>query len=180
MPAGRPKKPVALKKLQGTYRADRDGGAERAQCQLASVSGVIIPPETKITCPKTLRTKYVRAYWRRLTANLVAMQVLSYNDLPQLETLMIILEKLREAQEQFLDCAFPEQSDAEEIARYEFILKTVAKLSNLFNTLGSKYYISPSARAKLTLDALSIQKTAQEIERSASGVDRVMQMRAKR
>ena len=174
MPAGRPRKPVELKKLEGTYRKDRDNGKEIAEKQIKSVPGVIIPPESKISCPKTIKTKYVRSYWKRLTNNLISMQVLSYNDLPQLENMMLILEKLREAQEQFSQCSF---SDAADLANYDICLKIVSKLTQMFNDLAAKYYISPSARSKLTLDLLNIQKTSQEIEKNASGVDKLLALR---
>jgi hypothetical protein len=47
----------------------------------------------------------------------------------------------------------------------------------MFNDLAAKYYISPSARSKLTLDLLNIQKTSQEIEKNASGVDKLLALR---
>lgn len=174
MPAGRPRKPVALKKFEGTYRKDRDSGKEISERQIKSVPGVIVPPDSKISCPKTIQTKYVRSYWKRLTNNLISMQVLSYNDLPQLENMMLILEKLREAQEQFSLCSF---SDVAALANYDICLKIVSKLTQMFNDLAAKYYISPSARSKLTLDLLNIQKTSQEIEKNATGVDKLLALR---
>jgi phage terminase small subunit len=174
MPAGRPRKPTALKKLEGTYRKDRDSGKEIAEKKISAVPGVIIPPDSKVSCPKTIKTKYVRSYWKRLTNNLISMQVLSYNDLPQLENMMLILEKLREAQEHFSEYSF---SDAAALANYDICLKIVSKLTQMFNDLAAKYYISPSARSKLTLDLLNIQKTSQEIEKNASGVDKLMALR---
>ena len=46
-----------------------------------------------------------------------------------------------------------------------------------FDRLAQKYYISPAARAKLTLDELNVVKTGQEIAKGADGVSAVLAMR---
>lgn len=173
MPAGRPRKPVAQKKLEGTYRKDRDLQTELVEKKVID-SGALFPKDKKISCPKTIKSKYVRSYWRKLTTTLISMQVLSPIDLPQLELMMNILEKLRSAQEMFIET---ELDSTENIQKYDFLLKTISKLTQMFNDLASKYYVSPSARSKLTLDVLNIEKTAQEIQKNLSGVDKVMQLR---
>ena len=174
MPAGRPPKPVELKKFEGTYRKDRDQKKEKTEKSLTLVPGMIIPKDEKVTCPKTLKTPYVRKYWKKLTNNLIQLQVLSYNDIPQLENIMIILEKLREAQEQFAACSL---SEATEVVKFGVILDLVNKLTKMFNELASKYYISPSARSKLVLDVMTIEKTSQEIKKNATGLDAVLNLR---
>lgn len=174
MPAGRPRKPTELKKFEGTYRKDRDEGKEIAEKKVCAVPGVIIPRDSKISCPKTITSKYVRKYWKQLTTNLIQLQVLSFNDLPQLENMMLILQKLREAQEEFAKCNF---TSAEQLGNYDMCLKIVSKLTQMFNDLASKYYISPSARSKLTLDVLNVEKTAMEIKKNVSGVDAVLNLR---
>lgn len=159
MPAGRPRKPVALKKLDGTYRKDRDAPAESAESALSERPGVLLPDGAKIACPKTLRTKYVRAYWKKLVGMLASMRVLSAADIPQLEQLCVILEKLRELQDVFLR--------TDPLAEgYDRIQRNYIALSNKFDALGSKYYISPAARSRLVLDNLAIKKTEQDIRRA--------------
>lgn len=170
----RPRKPIEQKKLEGTYRKDRDLKNEIQEKTVASIDGVIIPKETKLTCPKTITDKYVRSYWKRLTTNLINLQVLSFNDIPQLEFMLQTLEKLRQAQIELQSCSL---DDEEAIERYEQVLKITSKLSTIFNDLASKYYISPQARSKLTLDVLTIQKTAAEIDKQKSGLDAVLALR---
>lgn len=53
MTAGRPAKPQSTKKLQGTYRPDRDGGADDALSR------------TKPRCPSFLDT-YAKSEWKRV------------------------------------------------------------------------------------------------------------------
>lgn len=157
MPRGRPRKPPALKKLEGTYRRDRDAPAEAAQAACAS-AGVLFQPGTKIACPKTLRTKTGRAYWRTLTQTLVSLGVLAAADLPQLEELCLTLEKLVEIRALF--------SQAEPLGEHwDHLMNSFLKLSKHFDALAAKYYVSPAARSRLTLDALNVAKTAREIER---------------
>ena len=174
MPAGRPRKPVAQKKFEGTYRKDRDQERELVEKKVIE-TGALIPKDKKISCPKSIKTKYVRSYWRKLTTTLISMQVLSEIDLPQLETMLLILEKLREVQEEFSNYTVKDDP-----AIFDACLKLMQRLTQMFDSLASKYYISPAARSKLTLDVLNIQKTAQEIQKNLSGVDKVMQLRNKK
>lgn len=175
---GRPKKSIAQKKFEGTYRKDRDAETELIEKKISSLPNVIISQDTKISCPKTIKTRYVKTYWKKLTTSLISMQVLSFADIPQLENMMIILEKLREAQEKFSNCSLDDLCENGD--DYDRCLKAVTKLTQMFNDLANKYYISPSARSKLTLDMLNIQKTAQEIETARNGVDKLMALRNQR
>ena len=166
MPAGRPRKSTEQKKLEGTYRADRDAPAETASRALEAAN-VIFPPGTKISCPKSIRTKPVRAYWKRLTAALVSLRVLSAVDIPQLEQLCNVLEKLNAVRDRYME--EPPEGEA-----FERLQKSYATLSGLFDKLASKYYISPAARSRLTLDALNCTKTAQDIRRADSAIDTLL------
>lgn len=174
MPAGRPRKPVELKKLEGTYRADRDREQEQTQQIITSAPSVILPEGSKISVPKTIKSKYVKAYWRKLTASLIQLRVLSPNDIPQLEILCLTLEKLREAEQRFSEV---ELGDME---TYEFLLKAVTKLTSQFNELAKNYYISPTARIKLRLDDLNLVKTAQEIQKNETAIGSLLAQRKAR
>lgn len=175
MPAGRPRKPVEQKKFEGTYRKDRDAGRELVEKKINEVPGLMFEKEAKISCPKTIKSRYCKSYWKTLTKNLINLQQLSYNDIPQVENMIIILERLRKAQERLAEYeAFEKEDDFE---NYESCLRVVSKLTQLFNEMASKYFISPAARSKLTLEALNVVKTEQEIKQRESGINAVMNLR---
>lgn len=169
-----PRLPTELKKFRGTLNTTREKKNPSADKAIAKLPGVIIPKDERLSTPKTLKSSYVRKYWKSLTNNLIQMQVLSYADIPQLENMMIILEKLRSTQEEFANCKL---SNEIEIVKFDMILKLVNKLTTMFNDLASKYYVSPAARSKLTLDMLNIQKTEQEITKNKSAIDELIAKR---
>lgn len=162
---GRQRLPTELKALKGTLNTTREKNNPSADTALAKKSTAIFPEETKIACPKTIKSKYVRAYWKKLTAMLVSIRVLSPADIPQLEQLCLILEKLREVQTYYSDL-----DPLEDFDTFEKTQKVFIALSNKFDQLGSKYYISPAARTKLTLDELNVIKTGQEIQKNESAI----------
>ncbi len=165
---GRPRKPVELKKLEGTFRADRDAGAEAVQCAVRRTA--VILDRKSVPCPASIKDEYVRRYWRSLTRGLLSIHVLSGADIPQLEMMMKILERARSLQKR-LDAELLD--DDEEEALEKRYLKAVES----FDRLAQKYYVSPQARAKLTLDELNVVKTGQEIAKGADGVSAVLAMR---
>lgn len=168
MARGRPRKPIEQKKLEGTYRKDRDAPVERKQAEMRAVEA-IFPEGTRVSCPATVTDKYVRSYWKKLTGMLVAIKVLSPADIPQLEQLCVVLQKLREVQIMYANA-----SPADDFNEFERIQKAYIALSNKFDQLGSKYYISPSARSKLVLDALNVEKTQQEITKNDSAISAIL------
>ena len=165
MAGGRPRLPTEYKKLKGTLNTTREKNNRSADEVIAKKPSAIFPEETKISCPKTIRTKYVKAYWKKLTAMLVSIRVLSPSDIPQLEELCIILEKLREVQQIFTDL-----DPLEDFDTFERTQRVYIALSNKFDQLAGKYYISPAARTKLTLDELNVIKTGQEIQKNESAI----------
>lgn len=169
MAGGRPRLPTEYKKLKGTLNTTREKNNRNADEVIAKNPSAIFPEGTKITCPKTIRTKYARAYWKKLTTMLISIHVLSLADIPQLEELCIILEKLREVQELFLAL-----NPLEDFDTFEKTQKVYIALSNKFDQLGSKYYISPATRTKLTLDELNVIKTGQEIQKNESAISALL------
>lgn len=166
----RPRKPVELKKIEGTYRKDRDAEREKTDLLIQKRADVIFSEDTKVSCPKTIKTKYVKSYWKKLTSMLISIRVLSAADIPQLEQLCIVLEKLREIQEVWIKTTpFDEE--------YDLIEKRFITLSNKFDILGSKYFISPQARTKLTLDNLTAVKTEQDIKKNENAIDSLLNSR---
>ncbi len=168
MPRGRPRKPVELKKLEGTYRADRDREADAVQCAVRKTA-VILDRKT-VPCPKSISDDYVKRYWRNLTKGLLEIHALSGADIPQLEMMMKILERARILQRRLESGELDEEQEEAAERRY---LKAV----DAFDRIASKYYVSPAARAKLTLDELNVVKTGQEIQKGAGGVSAVLAMR---
>lgn len=166
----RPKKPVALKKLEGTYRKDRDADREKVEKTLARNENILFPDDVRISCPSTIKTTYVRSYWKKLTKMLISLNVLSPADIPQLEQLCIVLEKLREVQKLFIEVSPIDEN-------FEILQKHFISLSNKFDTLGSKYYISPQARTKLTLDNLNCIKTEQDIKKNDNAINSLLSSR---
>lgn len=166
--AGTPRKSIAQKKLEGTYRRDRDGEREKAEAKLAE-SRVVFPSGTRVSCPKSIRTKHGRSFWRKEVEMLVRLQVLAPADLPQVEQLCVLLEKIEEAREAFARAA-PLDDD------YAHLRDSYLKLSRQFNALGEKYYISPAARSRLALDALNAEKAASELH-SDDAIDALLAMR---
>lgn len=168
--AGRPPKPIELKKIEGTFRLDRDAEREKASKVIAKADNVIFEKGIRVSAPKSLTTKYVRSFWKKLTSMLINLRVLSSADIPQLEQLCIVLEKLREVQEVWATITPLDES-------YDRIQKLYISLSNKFDALSSKYYISPQARAKLTLDHLAIAKGEQDLEKNANAIGNLLNHR---
>ena len=166
---GRPRLPTELKALKGTLNTTREKNKPSVDTALAKKSTAIFPEETKIACQKTIKSKYVKAYWKKLTAMLVSIRVLSPADIPQLEQLCLILEKLREVQKFYSDL-----DPLEDFEAFSNAQKVYIALSNKFDQLGSKYYISPAARTKLTLDELNVIKTGQEIQKNESAISAIL------
>lgn len=165
----RPRKPAALKKLQGTLNVTRD----RAQVESERILGdsqVILPKGTRLPVPKSITDPAVRKFWRNMTENLLEMQVLSRVDLHQMETMCVTLQKLRETEKAFLE------ADQESPA-FETLERRFERLGHRFDELASKFYVSPAARTQLNLTDLQLMKAARDLEKESSPVDEVLRMR---
>ena len=164
-----PKKAIAQKKLEGTYNATRDGAREKAEAAVASV-GVFYPAETRLRCPKTIRTTAGRRHWRMATQNCLRLGMLSPVDLPQVERMCWLFEKIEEIGE-----AFRRMSPLEE--GFKQALDSLLKMSKAYDALADKYYISPQARSRLALDALNVTKAAQEVRQADDGIGALLKSR---
>lgn len=164
---GRPPKPIAQKVLEGTYREDRDGERAAAERAIVKKAAVIFPDGSKVSCPKTIKTKYVKAYWRHLTAMLQELHVLSPADLPQIETLCITLEKMRAVQ-----VAWEELTPFDDA--FDIMQKRYLALSNKFDSIASKYYISPQARTRLKIEELTAVKAQIDVAKEQSAIGQIL------
>lgn len=161
----RPRKPVELKKFEGTYRKDRDQGDTEVSNVLKKTC--VILEASSVTCPKSITDKYCRKYWKCLTGNLLSLHVLSGADIPQLEMMFFYLQKLREVQLYLLDATQESES-------FDILLKRYTTLEQRFNALASKYYISPADRAKMKIDELTVVKAQQDIVKNQSAIGRLI------
>jgi len=148
----RHKTPIAEKKLKGLYREDRHGNsAEEVINELIKI------PENIVT-PSTLTDPYVQSYFSYHTEYLIKIGILSLSDLPELENMYISLQKLRE-----INVKLNMLDMVKDIDTWNKLSSAYIKYSNHFSSLAGKYYISPTARAKMTYDQLNIKKLESEI-----------------
>lgn len=163
---GRPRKPVELKKLEGTFRKDRDG--ERDNVQLTLNKTTMLLQKKSLPCPRSITDDYVIKYWRDLTKALLSIHVLSGADLPQIEMMCKILERIRKVQRDL------DTLDSDDLETEEILEKRYLNLVTRFDALASKYYVSPQARSKLTLDELNVVKTGQDIAKGADAISALL------
>lgn len=160
-----PRLPTELKALRGTLNTTREKANPPADKTIKETA--LILNASSVSCPKTITDRYCRQYWKKLTSGLLSIGVLSAADIPQIEQLCVCLQKLREVQEVFIQTS-PFDED------YDAIQKRWLNLSNKFDQLGAKYYISPVARSKIRLDDLNIKKTEQEITKNESVIQQLL------
>ena len=154
--SGRKKTPIAEKKLKGTYRADRDGKQESAENTVNNA--VAIPRDTAVKAPRTLSKKSA-ALFEQHAAALIQLGILSAVDLPELEMMYQLLDQFREVSECLKDVDIVEQT-----VLYQSLTHLRINLQKQFSAIAARYYISPAARTKLTLDVLDIEKKKSENE----------------
>ena len=160
-------KSAAQKRIEGTYRADRDAAKEGAERELVQ-KGLAIPAGSRLRCPRTIKTRAARAYWREVTSMLTSQHILIPADLPQIEEMCILMEKLKEAQAAF--------QEAEPLSEEYFpLMKACLALSKRFDQIASKYGVSPAARARLALDAA---RATSEAKAATSAIDSILNSRA--
>lgn len=171
MPGGRPKKPTELKKLQGTYRKDRDTkDLSSADTEIAKTS-VIIQEHEKVLVPKTIETKLGKKFYKSVVDNLKTLHVLSRVDLTQIEVMTRYLERIHETDE------IIRQIDITDIETLERYSKIYDRLTTRFDNLAAKFYITPAARVQLKLNELNAIRTTQEIKKNDNAVNNLLNMR---
>lgn len=146
---GRHKKPVEIKKLEGTYRSDRDGKAV--------VVSDIVAPTTDIKVPSEIKNKKCISAFKSHTSFLSSLGLLQEIDAGQLTNLYVILQEIYKIIETIEQMPCTDKS-------YESLINTYARLTTRFDSLAASYYISPAARTKLTSDMIQIQKGKEEVE----------------
>lgn len=170
MPAGRPKKPVEQKLLEGTFRKDRD--TQSAKTQLVLTQNSFLLQRKSIPCPAEITDEYVKKEWRKFAKRELSIHRLSEIDIPHMTQVFLVLQKSRRIYQRMLDA---EAEDDEEAA--ERLEKRWLNLVGKYNDLAKQYDITPKARAQLTLDELGAVKAAQDISKGADGISAVLGMR---
>lgn len=169
MPGGRPRKPVALKKLQGTYNVTRDREQENLESVVAE-SSIIMDKDSSLPVPKSVTDPAVKKFWREEVSNLLTLRVLSRVDIHQLETMCVTLQKLREVQAKFSAMSVEDKN-------FDYVEKLFERLGKRFDELAAKFYITPAARTALKLNDIALMKAAKDLEREASPVESLLNNR---
>ncbi len=159
---GRPKKPVALKKLQGTFRADRDSENSKNTQILERIL-----PVSKLTVPRTIRQGAVRKAYKRHIALLRAIGAELAADSPLLEMAYRSLgEALR-----ILDTL---EDTPVSSATYINLQKAYTKHLQEFDRIARAFYLTPAQRAHLKLDVLSAREKELSIQKEQTVVEKLL------
>jgi phage terminase small subunit len=146
------KKPVELKKLQGTYRVDRDTGVENY------ISDYLEVPKN-IEAPVSIADDFCREHYKYHVTLLANLKILTLSDIPEIDMMYEILQEYRKTYDTLQTIDMIKDNET-----YEKLSNRLLKYGKRFSDLASKYCISPTARNKLTLESLSIKK---EIEQTS-------------
>lgn len=152
--SGRNRLSVAEKKLKGTFRADRDKKQEKAE---NTVCNTIAFPKDTIIAPPCHLPPDIQSLYCQHAQSLISLGLLTPSDLPELAMLYDTLLQYREVNE-----ALKGVDILDDLMTYQMLTNLKCKLQQQFTSLAARYYISPTARAKLTLDVLEIDKKQNE------------------
>lgn len=142
MPAGRPKKPTALKKVDGTFRKDRDGKATEVQHITSTVE-----------VPKSLTDDKAREMWGYLVNRFTESRMLTELDLPLLELMCIEwqrylkYESAIELQGEVITYLNTSENEVTKINPY---MSLRDKALTRFTELAYRFGMTPSDRSKVT------------------------------
>jgi hypothetical protein len=140
-------------KLLGTYRKDRHSKSDTAEKKLSN----IISPVSDFPVPKEITSPIVAQEFCTHVELLNSIGMLCKVDYAELSLAYIYLQKVTQIKTEFLHHD-PLDSD------FDTIFKRFTKLQEKYSAIVSKYFVSPQARLKLTLDSLSAQEKQQNIE----------------
>lgn len=138
MPAGRPRKPTALKLLDGTYRKDRDG----------NVQDEVKPDKPKrLTAPSHLGRKG-KAVWRRLGPMLQRLGLLTEADTEAFASYC----RQHDLWHAAIEAMNADPSDMNAFRRHQ-------SATDQIHRLGSKFGLTPSDRNGLTTEVSRAKPT---------------------
>lgn len=148
------RKPTALLKLSGTYRADRH------EDRIDDLITTIVPAATNVPVPEEIKDEYVKHYFTTQVTFLEKLGLLQNSDIPHLTQMFLLLQQLREINKKVEE--YQVKGIIDNLDTYETLVKIMIKLTDKYNVIAKEYYITPVARTKLTLDALNIEKLQAE------------------
>ncbi len=162
--SGRRRLSVAEKKLKGTFRKDRQSEQEQIENEITQI--VALNKDAQIKPPKNLVNKNLIEFYKSHTKKLLELGLLAPFDLPELNAMYEVLQQYYDVVEEL-----KKTNIKENFIQYKELTDISQRLLKTFSSLSSKYYISPTARAKLTLDVLDIQHKQNE---NKSAITRAM------
>ena len=165
--AGRPKLPVELKSFKGTLNTTRAKNEIQKE-KIINSTPLVFSDVKKVSCPKEITDSYVRKFWKNYTQALLSVHAFGAGDIPQFTRLCVLLQKIREVQAVLIELSVFDKSFDTWERRYKH-------LSEHFDQLASKFYLSPAERSKMKLDQLTVIKAEQDIVKNQSAIGRLLQ-----
>ena len=162
--SGRKKLSVAEKKLKGTYRKDRDEKQEKAENAVSSQIAFDRNSEIKAPAVFSGYPKIKKAF-KLHAQSLIHLGLLAPQDVPELTMLYELLAQYTDVSQ-----CLKSVDIVDNFEQYQALTHLRLNLQKQFSSLAAKYYISPTARAKLTLDVLEIDKKQSENESAISKI----------
>lgn len=158
---GRPKKPIALKKLEGTYRHDRDD--ERA-LQEKKLQAILPAGKLKIN-NKEITDKAVKKAYRDHIELLRCLGGAAEQkaDSPLLQEAYWCLQEAEKLKTQIRELDVLDDM-------YDKLTTKQLKLFSKYEEIVKDFYLSPNARIKLRLDVLTVQEKGLAVEEKKSAV----------
>lgn len=149
-----PRKSIAQKKLEGTYRKDRDSEREETENALS-----IVLPVKELKISKVIQDKNVKKAYKEHIGFLHNLGPLAEQiaDSPLLEQAYFCLQEANRIQEHLSTV----DMDSDEYTKLE---KSYFRFFNVYERIVKEFFLTPNARTKLKLDILSAKEKETNIE----------------
>jgi hypothetical protein len=154
----RPRKPAEQHRLEGTYRGDRHGGG------VENYIGNYLEIPEKIEPPENITDKYCREHYKYHVNLLMRLKILTLSDIPEIDMMYESLQQYRK-----IGAVLSKLNPLSE--EYEKLSRLLLKFGNRFSEIAVKYCVSPGARNRIRIEALSIRK---ETEHQASATAKLL------
>lgn len=156
----RTRKTIAEKKRNGTFKPSRDGNREATENKIIEIVG---NEKISFELPSEIQNEEVISFYKWHTNFLNHLHILTPADIPTLNQMYLTLQQIKNIDSEI------QKTDITDLDKYTALTKLRIKLCNLFNQVATQFYITPTARAKLTLDHLEIEKKQNENSQSVIG-----------
>lgn len=156
----RTRKTIAEKKRNGTFKPSRDGNREATENKIIEIVG---NEKISFELPSEIQNEEVISFYKWHTNFLNQLHILTPADIPTFNQMYLTLQQIKNIDSEI------QKTDITDLDKYTALTKLRIKLCNLFNQVATQFYITPTARAKLTLDHLEIEKKQNENSQSVIG-----------